>query len=883
MQSVVRVAVAALLGLSTVAPELARGAENSGVVPAPSDLRVADANDLRVADADGGSSKLDTLIVLGTSQKDTTALTSTAPVDVITPEQLQETGAVTINQALSKLHPSFNFPQGQNAVKGQGIRAASLRGVGPAYTLILVNGKRRNVSALLANTDPWPAAQVVDINAIPVSAVDHIEVLRDGAAAQYGSDAIAGVINIVLKKDSDGGDLTARLGGYTDGGGHTQDYVGSKGFKLGESGFLNVNVQRLYNSNVDRSEGDWRQLFPTGDARNATFPAKYGQWGQAGRDNWSGLINGELPFAGGWTAYGWVDYTDESTNDYVNPERIVKANTQSPTATIPNKISETDVLAFYPNGYQPWMKYTSREWDAVGGARFSDERFGDLDAAVSYGRDEVGRHTYSTVNPSWGTSSPTSFYLGSWKSRTTSVTVDYSRPVPLSFLQSAVVSAGALYRNELWGTGDFGDYIGYTSGPLGGSTVASLYGAGGIYNQYASQFPTVNFAADTSVIPATGSSTVGIQPIDAGSITRNVRGGYVGFDAKVTQKFDVGVTGRYENYSDFGGTTNYRLTARYEIIPAIAVRGTLSSGFHAPSLAEIDQQTTGYTSTFSNNGISILTPGHTLVFRANDPRAAAFGAKPLEPEKSTTGSLGLVLRPDSTSSVTIDAYDLRIKNVITNTDPLQGANVSAAFVAAGLNGYTQASYYLNAWNARTRGIDVVARKQFRFEAGDLDLSAATSFLDTKVTDVHGAVAVNGVANSNAVIGPSRIRDAETGVPKNKVILDARYSLAAWTFDATGTRYSSYRYNVGTVPGVATANGNIDQVFSPENYLDLGIDYQVKESLRLGLLVQNVFNRYPDKYVLGNRSSGINPYSFIAPNGASGRFIDIEATYSFNRQ
>ncbi len=201
---------------------------------------------------------------------------------------------------------------------------------------------------------------------------------------------------------------------------------------------------------------------------------------------------------------------------------------------------------------------------------------------------------------------------------------------------------------------------------------------------------------------------MGIQPIDAGSITRTVKGGYLGFDAKITRQLDVGVTGRYEDYSDFGSTTNYRFTARYEIIPAIALRGTLSSGFHAPSLAEIDQQSTGYTSTFSNNGISILTPGHTLQFRANDPRATAFGAKPLQPEKSTTGSVGLVLRPDSTSSITIDAYSLKVDNVITATQTLQGTNITNAFIAAGLSGYTQTTYYLNAWDSRTRGIDIVA-------------------------------------------------------------------------------------------------------------------------------------------------------------------------------
>lgn len=873
MQSIVRAAVAALLGGIVLAPELVLGAASSDSTGAAADASSGE------ADRESESS-LESVVVLGTSQKDTTTLTSTAPVDVITPEQLQATGAVTVNQALSKLHPSFNFPQGQNAVKGQGIRAASLRGVGPAYTLILVNGKRRNLSALLANTDPWPAAQVVDINSIPISAIDHIEVLRDGAAAQYGSDAIAGVINIVLKKQNDGGDLSAQLGGYSDGGGQTQNYFGTKGFKLGDGGFVNLNAQRLYNANVDRSEADWRQLFPTGDPRNQTYPAKYGQWGQARRDDWSGLINAELPIAGSWTAYGWLDYSDEATSDYVNPERIVKSNTQSPTAAIPNQISETAVPPVYPNGYQPWMKYTSRQYDAALGARLADAAFGNLDLALSYGRNEVGRYTYNTINPSWGPSSPTSFYLGSWNSRTTSVTADYTHPLPLSFVKSTVVSAGALYRNELWGTGDAGDYTGYTAGPLAGVRVSSLYAPGGIYSQYASQYSFVNFAGETAVVPATGSSTAGIQPVDFGSITRNVKGGYVGIDSKITDQIDVGLTGRYEDYSDFGSTTTYRFTARYEIIPAVAIRGTLSSGFHAPSLAEIDQQSTAYTGTFTNNGISILAPGHTLQFRANDPRAAAFGAKPLEPEKSTTSSIGVVLRPDSTSSITIDAYDLYIKNVITNTDPLQGANVTAAFNAAGLSGYTQASYYLNAWNSRTRGLDVVGRKQFQLPVGTLDVSAAASLFSTQVSDVHNMVTVNGVPNSVAAIGVSRLRDAETGIPKNKVILDARYSVSAWSFDATATHYGRYSYNAGNVSGTATANGNIDQVFATENYLDLEASYQALEQLRLALQVQNVFDKYPDKYVFGNRASGINPYSFIAPNGASGRFIDLTVTYYF---
>lgn len=881
MRNIIRAAVAAVLSTTSAGAIHADQSTNADVP----------AND-----------GLDAIVVLGTARKDVTALTSTAPVDVISTAQLQDTGAVTLNEALSKLHPSFNFPQGQNAVKGQGVRSASLRGVGPGYTLILVNGKRRNLSAQLSGTDPWPATQVVDINTIPLSAVERVEVLRDGAAAQYGSDAIAGVINIVLKKDSSGGDIDARGGAYSDGGGQTYQFLGTMGFKLGDNGFLNVNIDRLNSGNVDRSANDWRQLFPTGDPRNTTYPKDYGQWGESERSNWVGLINAELPFGNGFTSYGWLNYAKKSSHNYVNPERVVASNTSSPTATNPGQLSPTDVLGVYPNGYQPSMTYVSKDYAAVGGIRYGDSSFGDIDFGVSYGRDETGRYTYNSINTSWGPSSPTSFYLGSWVDHTTSVTADYHRDVDIPFVKSSVVSAGALFRQEEWGTGDLGDFIGYSPGPLAGMPLWSLYSTpgtvyagtaaayagktaaqvagsyAGIYSQYASQFPGINFASATGSVGATGSSTAGISPVDLGSISRHVSGGYLGVDSSITQQFEVGVTGRFEDYSDFGSTSNYRVTARYEFVPAFAVRATASSGFHAPSLAELGQQVTSYTGTFTNNGISNLTPGYTRQFRPSDPAAAAFGAKPLDPEKSTTFSLGFVIRPDDTSSITIDGYHLKIDNVITVTDPVQGATVSEAFIAAGLPGYTQATYYLNAWNSRTDGVDIVAQKFLELPIGKLDVSLATSYDTTTVFDPHNTVNVGGTTLT--VLNNSRFRDAETGVPKSKVILNGRYSLAAWSLEATGTRYSSYRYNVGNVPNTVQANGNVDQVFSPETYLDLELGYQAQENLHLNIRVQNVLDEYPEQYVDGNRSSGINPYSFIAPNGASGRFILVGANYKF---
>jgi iron complex outermembrane receptor protein len=816
------------------------------------------------AAAAASAPQIDSVVVLGSVRRDATVLTSSAPVDVITTAQLKETGAVTLNQALAQLHPSFNFPQGQNAVKGQGVRSASLRGISPAFTLVLVNGKRRNTSSQLSGTDPWPAATVVDLNTIPVSAVARIEVLRDGAAAQYGSDAIAGVINIVLRENSAGGEASLHLGGYTDGGGHTTAANAWKGLRLGADGFLTLSAERLKNTNVDRSEADWRQLFPNGDARNETFGKKYGQWGQAERSNWSALANAELPLSGGVTAYGYANYADKESANWVNPERVVKAITSNPSVTDGTRLGENDVLALYPDGYQPWMRYRALDLAAAGGLRFENETLGKLDVGLAWGSNETKRDTYNTANPAYGAASPTHFYLGSWKSDTASLTADWVRNIGIAGLaEPLAVTGGLTARHERWRTGDPGDPAGYSGGPLAGQTVGSLY-------------PGTPYAADTTRIPSSGSSTSGLKPQDATEITRNVAGAYLGADARVTPKWLVGATGRYEHYSDFGATRNFRVTSRYDFVPWFALRGTASSGFHAPSLAALGTQGTGTTSNWSNTGTGALAPGQTRQFRPADPAAAAFGARALEPERSRNFSLGAVLRDDDLGSLTVDAYRLKVRDVIVSTETLQGNTVAAAFNAAGLAGFTQASYYLNGWDSRTDGVDVIGRRQFRLAGGQLELSAEASFLRTEVSDVRRFVTIGGT--QLLAIGNAKVRDAETGTPKNKLVLGVRYASGNWTWNGDVTRYGKYRYNVGDVAGSVAANGNTDQEFSPETYVDAFLGYKLGERWRLDLNVQNLFNRYPDKYITANRASGINPYSFIAPNGASGRFVYLGFSY-----
>ena len=640
----------------------------------------------RNSNDDADREVLDTVVVLGTSREDTTALTSTAPVDVILPEQLQRNGAVTINQALSKLHPSFNFPQGQNAVKGQGVRAASLRGVGPGYTLVLVNGKRRNVSSQLSGTDPWPATQVVDINVIPGQRrrAHRGPARRRSRAVRLRCDRWchqhrAEGHRLCLGCRPARRRIHRRRWPQLPGDGHD-------GPQSRRAWFLNISVDRLKNDQVDRSEADWRQLFPNGDPRNETFNKKYGLWGQSARDQWTALINAGYEVSDPSRAYGWAELCGQGGENFVNPERVVKAKTQSPTATNGTVYRRLRCSVFILTSISRHHLRSARLRPEPPVSSSMIRRSVASIWPCPTDRTKPTAQRIDSINPSYGPASPTSFYLGSWKSRTTSGTIDYIRDLPIAVVDTAVLSAGSLYRHEYWGTGDFGDEVGYTSGPLGGRTIASLYGPGGIYNQYAALFPGVNFATDTSASLQRVRSPPVLQPIDAGSVTRDVYGGYVGVDAGITDKLDVGLTARYENYSDFGDTSNYRVTARYEFVPGFAVRGTVSSGFHAPSLAQLGQQTTGYTSTFTNNGSSVLQPGRTRLFRSADPTAAAFGAKPLQPEN----------RPPTRSVSSSDsirqhqfAHDRRLSladpGLITNTDPIQGPSVIAAFNAASLD------------------------------------------------------------------------------------------------------------------------------------------------------------------------------------------------------
>ncbi|MGE8409877.1 MAG: TonB-dependent receptor domain-containing protein [Pseudomonas sp.] len=781
---------------------------------------------------------LATVVTLGTRRQDVTALKSLAPVELITPEQIEHTGAVTLNQALSQLVPSFNFPQGQNASKGtSAVRSASLRGLSPAYTLILVNGKRRNPTGRLSGVDPWGADQLVELNNIPISAIERVEVLRDGASAQYGSDAIAGVLNIVLKERDSGAGLQTRYGQYKEGDGETRNASGWWGTSLPGDGFLTLSADGLSNNPVDRSGVDHQYVNagPAGDLRS-------GRWGQGGREQGSLLANAELGLNDQARLYSTLNYGYSNNFNDVNPNYAS---------------SRDNIKAFYPNGFQPRVSEKRYDLSSVVGLKYTDDLLGNFDLSLSYGKNEVKGYLENSLSPSYGLASATHFYRGASESKTTNLALDWDHDLDFSWAPSPwTLSGGAAYRHENFAINEIGDEQSWDYG--GGLIPAGQLGAG-----QRARFGAVDIA--------------GINPDDLGSLSRNVYGLYAGLEGHLTEKLELGTALRAENYSDFGNTVNGKLSARYTFNPAFAVRSTFSTGYRAPSLGQLSTQTTTYTGNWSFDG-GAAAPGRTRLFRPGDGAVAAFGAKELDAVKAKNLSLGFVWTPTERTSLTVDAYQINIEGNILATSTLQDpANNSSTAVRdilaqANLSAFTGASFYTNGYDTKTRGVDAQLKHRLDLDAfGKLDLGAGFSVTDTKVSNVkQGSVPTR---TGTTLFTRDVLLNPENGTPENKLILSGDYTVGKWGVNVQATRFGEYTYNHPTL-------ASQDQTFSAQWVVDLDVRYQLTRELGLNVGANNLFDTYPEKYKSFNQVNGINRYGFIAPAGASGGFYYVGLNYQF---
>jgi iron complex outermembrane receptor protein len=817
----------------------------------------ADAAD---AAADAGN-ELDPVIVTGTrGTARRTVLESPAPIDVLSGDQLVETGKIGLKETLNNLLPSFNLPGINGGGTSWTVRAVTLRGLNGDQALFLVNGKRRHTTALINNLARVGRGGVpVDLDLIPSASIERIEVLRDGAAAQYGSDAIAGVINIILKKRTEGGSITVQAGQNYLSDGETVSVTGDYAIPLGtRGGFIDFGVNWKNSERASRSLPSRAAfLYPAiapgvPDPRDASVD-RY-QWGRSygpGQEQiLAGSYNAELPLENGVTLYSFTTLSHRWSHK--NTGSFLPNNT-----TRPNNI--TALPEIYPLGFNAFRRIHELDVQAAVGARGETAGW-TWDLSTTVARDRATLDGYSTLNATLGPNSPTDFNLSTHIFTQATTNLDVTREYSVGLASPLTVSLGAEHRHEHF-TIKAGDPASYEIGPY-------IIPAG---QPFAGRPPTPGL-----------SSYAGTTPDDAGKIGRDNFAGYIDLGADVVDNWFVGLAGRYEHYTQgVGDTLSAKFSTRWEFAPGFAIRGTVSNGFRAPSLG----QAIFGSSTFSQiqcpppaGVVANCIPGQpfvsapTKVLPTFSPAAVALGARPLEPETSVNYSVGFTAQPLPRLRFSVDAYQIDIDKRIVDTGVIRGPVVGAILAANGLPRDLSVSYYTNAIDTRTRGVDAVVEYTFSLgDWGDLRLNGAYAWTKTKITSIEDTPAVLATLGY-ALIDRQKQADVTLAQPRDKLALSANWTRGPLTVVARQTRYGHY------LEAGATAVG--DRRFGAQWVTDLDVSYDIDPKTTVAIGANNLFDRHPDKVGIINPDTGSGQFGNFSPFGITGGYYYGRVTRTF---
>ncbi|MDF2180215.1 TonB-dependent receptor [Aliiglaciecola sp. CAU 1673] len=799
------------------------------------------------------------IIVTGSRRNDRTVSESTVPIDIIRVEDMVSTGQLEMSQVLSTLVPSFNYPQATITDGTDHARPAVLRGLAPDHTLVLINGKRRHSSALLnLNGSVGRGSSAVDLNNIPTSAIKSIEILRDGAAAQYGSDAIAGVINIILK-DGEGGNLSATYGKYdsqmagvpqltnididangnlvfTTGDdrrvndGAISTIAGNYGLAVGDRAFLNLSFESRNRQPTNRSGFDPRENYARDangdlDDRELTFDRYNHRFGKADIEDMALFYNFGWDLANDLKIYSFGSYAER---EGLSGGFYRRAN------------DSRNVPSIYPDGFLPKIGSDVQDHSLTLGLKGETSDW-NWDLSVVRGKNDFAFSVHDSLNTSLGASSPTDFENGSLIYAQTVANFTADTAVDWGFEEEVFVFLGAEYRHENYEItqGEEASYI------------------------------TMLDANGNPVGPGGAQVLSGFSPESVVDRSRHNVALFVEFDTNLSPVFNMALAGRYEDYSDFGSTFTSKLAARYAVTDNFALRGAISTGFRAPSLAQTSYKSIA---TVFENGI----PREVGHFPVDDPAAITLGATTLEAEESVNGTFGFVYELDA-FNLTLDAYHIEIEDRIVLSENLQGPAVVAILQAAGELNVQSARYFTNAIDTETQGIDVVATYDADLDDfGEISLSMALNFNDTEVTKLkENPPELQSLGDSYQVFADREIKRFEQGTPKNKYNLAAIYSLEDLSVTLRATRYGEV-----VDPG---STADTDEVLAAKWITDLDVGYQLTEQLSIAVGANNLFDQYPQDTVsnIGNSTfNQIFPYSGFSSYGIDGRFIYARIAYSF---
>ncbi len=834
------------------------------------------------AQTSSGPNAIEEVVVTGTRKEGLSPTETLSPIDVLSGGELTQQASFDLTDSLSKVSPSLNTQRFPIADGTAFVRPVTLRNLSPDHTLVLVNGTRRHRSALV-NLQLAPlgtvnqGSQGVDFSAFPSAAIKRIEVLRDGASAQYGSDAIAGVVNLILNDASEGFSLSTQYGEYSEGDGERFTISGNAGFALGDNGFLNLTLEHAQSDITSRGtpRPDAAAVADIVGANLVPYNG-YGQrWGDPDIEALKFFANAGFDINEKTTLYSHVSYMDNETlsgffyrgpvlptaaDNIANPPRTTlmtdtngdgipdAASSSLVNSIIGQGLNPADYLtadASSPSGYallNPIHTLFPGGYSPLFGANITDYAFvfggrGDINENLSYdirvrtAENEVEYVLKNSINPSLGSLSPTSFNPGTLTQEESSFNADFvktwdSSPVNLAF--------GAEWRNETYKIGA-GDAASIEVGP---TFVQFGVGSDGFQG-----FPTES----------------------AGSFDSESYAAYMDVETEFNEMFSGAVALRYEDYEEFGSTLDWKLSGRMAVNEMLAFRATANTGFRAPTPGQIN--TLNVTTTSDSTGA--LIPSGT--YPVNHPISVALGAQKLDPEESTAFTLGMVLTPLDNLTITVDYYDIEIEDRIALQNFTIGATELVLLNAAGipnadlLNG-SNGNFFVNGFTSEVKGVDLNVHSNFALGEGFLDVDFRHNYNQQDVSDVN-----------QDTINAGRVYDLENQVPENNSVLTLTYNQDIFSGLIRFNRYGDWSSTGGLFgPGDASDASN----YSGAILIDLEATVTFAENYTLAIGGENIADEYPDDEANGVLQFLGQKYAVTSPFGFNGAFWYIRASAAF---
>ena len=867
----------------------------------------------------------DQIVITGTRRTDRTVTNSASPIDVIGSQELTSQPSANLLDTVKNIVPSFYVPQNSISDASTFVRAPSLRGLPADEVLVQINGKRFNRSALVqvyvgSDTGLGFGSQGADISAIPSIAIKNLQVLRDGATAQYGSDAIAGVMNFGMRNDRNNLELQARYGQFYDHGhtrldsGRSRQIAGTAGIGIGATGYFDVAGEWYKDDGT--STGETRPVAaiiaqdnPTLAAQLPNYPLPVQIWGSSPTRGWKGMVNAGVDVTDNsqlyFTGIGAYNHANESFN-YRSPITIPASDPRtvdeagnthtlsrngafsapffltpcpagSLTCTAGGYVHDTNTFLFtdlYPAGFTPRFVGISKERWGTAGWRGELPMGLTWDLSGTLAKNTLTLSMYSSLSPTYGPATQTSFKFGTLSQRERNANLDFTYPLEVGLASPLTLAWGGEYRKEIYGQSE-GDPQSYGAGPFASPQVLFDEVSPGVFaptpyvaGSFCANAPAGDPPPLTCVIPgrAPGASGYGgTSPTYAGSWSQWSWGVYGDAEADITDQLSMGLAGRYEHYNTFGGSFVYKLNGIYKVTPQFSVRGTLGTGFHAPSPGQAHDAilTTNFV---AGNQVQ------TGTYPVDSAISQFYGSKGLKPEKSRNYGAGVIIKPTPALTMTIDGYIINVRGRIgiSQTYHVSAADIIAQPELAAVGEGGDVNFFTNATNTSTKGIDFVGTWRTGLLDGNLTTTLAYNYNKSKVTKFDPAV-----------ISPEQRDVVAHLAPNHRAVLSANYVHGPWTFNARQNYYGWWRAALD-YPG---------QKFGSEFTTDLDLSYDFMRHFRVTVGANNIFNNRPDRiantadnpiYVITGSTSDGQVYPRLGgPFGINGGFWYVRLAAHFS--